>query len=90
MPQPYWTPELIKIAKEFMLEFLSAKTMQPSDFDAIIGREGLVGFDLGGLLTGEIKWNKTIFCKALGDLIDEGKVKFWVIEREYFYKISEG
>lgn len=93
MPQEYWTDELMEIAKKFMLEYLKSGIKQPGNFDEIIGCNTLTGFDLGTLLSeGGIAftWNQTIFCTALGKLVDEGKVKFWQEDpKGYFYELQD-
>lgn len=76
---------LLSAAKVFLLScFSDNQVYQPSDLDENI----LGGLDVSGLLSfsGPI-WNRTIFCKALGDLVDEGKIKAWEDDRQWYYQL---
>lgn len=73
---------LIEPAKEFMKAYFSdGKERKPSDFDNdIIG-----GMD-ASFMFGIPKWNNTPFFLALGELIEEGVVKFKQLEDgQYVY-----
>lgn len=73
---------LLLPAKEFMKSYFSdGKEKRPSDFDKdIIG-----GLDTG-FMFGLPKWNNTPFCKALGELVDEGVIHFKQLEDgQYVY-----
>lgn len=69
---------LLAAAKIFMLSYLEdGQIKQPSNFDEdILGQRVVIGFI--DIMKGTIPaWNNTIFCTALGELIDEGKILAW-------------
>lgn len=70
--------EPLLAAKDFMLAYLSdGDIRQPADFDTdILGTELIIGA-LEIIRGQQPAWNKTIFCDALGELVEEGKVKAW-------------
>jgi hypothetical protein len=81
---------IIMAAKEFMIEYLSdGQIKQPGNFDEdILGQPMIVGATQ--IVMGvQPSWNRTIFCTALGELVDEGKVKAWEDEKGWYYQISE-
>jgi len=74
--------ELLQAAKLFMAAYFEdGERHIPSDFDEDI----LGGLDLSVLNSRTPRWNKTIFCQALTELIDEGKVGFEKTESGYEY-----
>lgn len=78
---------LMGAAVMFMHVYLSdGKIRQPVDFD----RE-LLGLDIVPAFVvlmagGQPAWNKTIFCDALGELVEEGKVKAWKDDEGWHYQ----
>lgn len=76
---------LMDAAKSFLLAYFpdDGERKQPNDFDIeILGgvdRE----FVFGGRETP--RWNSTIFFNALAYLVDEGKIKFEILNNEYYY-----
>lgn len=81
---------LLDAAKVFLLECLSDKQIYtPCDFDKNI--LGLEGYKEGLKIIIEFKapiWNGTIFCKALGELVDENKIEAWRDDEGWKYQIK--
>ena len=73
---------LLLPAKEFMKAYFSdGKEKRPSDFD-----EDIIGGMDTNFLFGRPKWNNTPFFLALGELIEEGVVRFKQLEDgQYVY-----
>lgn len=82
---------LHEAAKSFLLVLFSdGKERKPGDFD----EEILGGIDIhfaASVMNNMIavpRWNKTIFFEALGDLVEEGKIKYWKNKKGiHHYKI---
>ncbi len=77
-----YSDKLHEAAKQFLLVYFSdGRERVPSDFDdEIIG-----GMDFDIFTLGKPRWNRTPFLKALGDLVDEGKIKYWMTEEDGFH-----
>jgi len=76
---------MIVLAKKCMLEYMSDyKVRMPSDFD----EDFLGGVDITGTFgITAMAWNKTPFYTALGELIKEDKIKWWLDgEGNYCYQ----
>lgn len=77
---------ILAIACNFMRAYLSdGRIRQPSDFDGeILGR----AYDASDLMLMRAPaWNATVFCKALGQLVDAGEVRAWQNDDgEWFYQ----
>lgn len=85
---------ILNAAKDFMLVYLGdGRVRRPTDFDQeILGTSlktpGLLGAaDI--LLRRSPPWQATVFCKALGALVDAGRVRAWQNdEGEWFYQMT--
>lgn len=80
--------ELLQAAKEFLLAYFSdGEIRQPEHFDRdILGADSLPA--VIEMLRGEKPaWNKTIFCAALGELVEEKKIAAWENESGWHYQI---
>jgi hypothetical protein len=73
---------LLLAAKEFMKAYFSdRKEKRASDFD-----EDIIGGLDTNFMFGRPRWNNTIFFTGLGELVDEGVVKFKKLEDgQYVY-----
>jgi hypothetical protein len=81
--------DLNKIAKDFLLAYFSDGSIkQPEHFDRdILGADPWD--EAHKILLGEKPaWNKTIFADALGELIEEGKIKVWAEDTGWYYQIN--
>lgn len=71
-------------AKLFMLQWMGKEqTYNPSDFDDIVG--GMGGFPVCRTPS----WNRSIFFDALGDLVEEKLVHYWLdADGCHWYKVA--
>lgn len=85
---------MIVLAQAWLLEYFSdGRTYKPSDFDEdFLGKVGATYTDMSKGVVGfsEYAWNRTPFFAALGDLVDSGKVIYWIDydEGSHNYKIA--
>ena len=78
---------ILSAAKSFMLAYLGdGRVRRPVDFDEeIMGGPSLD--DL--MMLRSPSWNASVFCEALGELVDAGRVRAWQNDDgEWFYQMS--
>jgi hypothetical protein len=83
--------ELMAAAKDFLLVYFpDGSIKQPEHFDRdILGVDSFPA--VMEILSGkEPAWNKSIFCEALGQLVEEGKIMFWMDEGGCKYQFGPG
>lgn len=78
---------LLEAAKKFMLAYFEdGEIRQPEHFDRdILGVDSVPA--VMEMLSGHLPpWNHTIFSTALGELVEEGKIKAWQDDAGWHYQ----